>query len=125
MTSRKTVLVVEDDDDLRSIFTTNLSMAGFVVRQAANGMEALQLIDSAPPDIVLLDLGLPHVTGHDVLSEIKAHAHTRDIPILVVTGRDVSLPGISPECILLKPVDAAELLQQVKRCLGLKSEPPV
>lgn len=119
---RKTVLVVEDDDDLRSIFTTNLAMAGFVVREAADGMEALRLIDSAPPDLVVLDLGLPHVTGQDVLFEVKAHAHTREIPVLVVTGKDVSLAGINPECVLLKPVHAAELVQQVKRCLQMKPD---
>lgn len=120
--SRKTVLVVEDDDDLRSIFAASLTLAGFAVREAANGIEALRLIDSAPPDLVVLDLGLPHVTGHEVLFEIKAHPNTRQIPVLVVTGRDVPLPGLGPECVLLKPVHPRELVLQVKRCLDLETD---
>lgn len=114
---RKTVLVVEDDVDLRSIFATNLALGGFIIREAANGIEALRLIDSAPPDLIVLDLGLPHVTGQDVLSEIRALQHTREIPVLVVTGRDVAVSEISPDCMLLKPVHPAELVRQVKRCL--------
>lgn len=90
---RKTVLVVEDDDHLREIFATNLTLSGFAVRQAANGMDALRFVDAAPPDVIVLDLGLPQVTGLDVLHEIKSHVHTREIPVIVVTGRDVSVPG--------------------------------
>lgn len=120
---RRTVLVVEDDADLRSIFAANLTIAGFIVREAANGMDALRLIDSGPPGLVVLDLGLPHVSGQDVLYELKQHPHTREIPILVVTGRDGAVaPGVDDDCILMKPVHPAELVRQVKRCLGLQAD---
>ena len=117
---RKTVLLVEDNDDLRDIFATNLTLAGFAVREAANGMDALRLLDAAPPDIVILDLGLPHVSGLDVLHEIRTNVHTRGIPVLIVTGRDASVLGIPPDQLLLKPVNAAELVRRVKHCLTVK-----
>lgn len=114
----KTVLVVEDHEDLRQMFSDVLNMAGFQVRQAADGMEALRSIDSAPPDLIVLDLGLPFVTGYDVLLELKDHAHTRAIPVLVVTGSDAPIEGVLPDCVLRKPVRPSELAWRVKDCLG-------
>ena len=116
--TRKTVLVVEDHKDLRALFSEALALAGFLVREAADGMEALRLIDAAPPDVVVLDLGLPHVTGYDVLFELKEHSHTRGIPVLVVTALNVPIDKVPADCLLLKPVTPDQLVQQVRRCLG-------
>lgn len=118
---RKTVLVVEDDEHLRTIFAANLTIAGFVVREAADGLAALRLIDSAPPDLVVLDLGLPNVTGQGVLAEIRAHPNTRDVPVIVVTGSDVSASSIDADSLLRKPVDPSDLIRLVKRCLGFSA----
>lgn len=115
--SRKTVLIVEDSAELRVLFSDALALAGFVVRQAADGMEALRLLDSAPPDVVVLDLGLPHVTGYDVLFELKQHGHTRDIPVVIVTGSKEPVEGVTPGCLLKKPVQAEELVRTVHTCL--------
>lgn len=117
MSSRKTVLVVEDNPELRGLFSDALALAGYVVRQAANGMEALRLLDSAPPDVVVLDLGLPHVTGHEVLFELKQHGHTRHIPVVIVTGNKDQVEGITPGCLLRKPVHADELVRTVQSCI--------
>ena len=115
---RKTVLVVEDHTDLRALFCEALALAGFLVREAANGMEALQAIDSAPPDVVVLDLGLPEVTGDDVLFELKEHSHTKGIPVVVVTGREQPIEDVPAECVLVKPVMPERLVRQVRECLG-------
>lgn len=115
--SRKAILVVEDNVDLRLLFSDELTMAGFTVRQAADGIEALRLLDAAPPDLVVLDLGLPHVSGHDVLFELKQHSHTRHIPVVVVTGADETFDGLEPNCVLRKPVRVADLVRAVQRCL--------
>lgn len=80
------VLVVEDDAALRGMYRTALRMAGYVVQEAANGLEALRVLDADPPDLVVLDLGLPVVSGLTVREELAAQAHTRRIPIVVVTG---------------------------------------
>lgn len=115
---RKTVLVVEDHKDLRALFSEALALAGFLVREAADGMEALRLIDAAPPDVVVLDLGLPHVSGYDVLFELKEHSHTRGIPVVVVTALEQPMDNVPADCLLLKPVTPDRLVEQVRRCLG-------
>jgi CheY-like chemotaxis protein len=112
----KTVLVVEDDSDLRRLFRLALSLGGYVVQQASDGLEALQLIETSPPDLVVLDLGLPSVSGLLVQQEIAAHAHTRHIPIVVVTGSTMDVPGVP--CVLRKPVLPGKLLEVVATCLA-------
>jgi two-component system KDP operon response regulator KdpE len=113
----KTVLIVEDDELLSRLYRTALSVAGYDVRHAPDGLQALRDIDGDPPDLVVLDLGLPHVDGIAVRQEIAAHAHTRDIPIVVVTGSTMDLTTLDVPCILRKPVAPDELVEAVRRCL--------
>src|SRR5688572_29584172 len=100
---RRRALVVEDDEDLRRVLRLALTFEGFDVVQATDGLEALRLIEKASPDIILLDLGLPGVSGHDVLSELSLRADLR-IPIVVVTASRERLDHLSVECVLRKPV---------------------
>jgi CheY-like chemotaxis protein len=67
-----TVLVVEDERDIREVLRRYLERAGLSVLTTGTGAEAIRLLTSAPPDLVLLDLGLPDVDGTDVLREIHA-----------------------------------------------------
>src|SRR5687768_18106507 len=108
---RKTVLLVEDNADVRSLFSRVLALAGFVVKEAADGMDALRLIDSAPPDLVVLDLGLPRVTGYDVLYELRQHPHTAEIPVVVITGSNDPLDSVDGACVLRKPFDSQTLVR--------------
>src|SRR5687768_636239 len=101
---RKTILVVEDDEDLRRLFRTTLSLDGFDVVEAGDGMEALRWIDHSPPDLVILDLLLPRLSGMVVQQEIAAQAVTREIPIVVITGSTISQEELSVACFLRKPV---------------------
>jgi len=59
----ETILVVEDDDDVRRFYRSALTMAGFRVVEAHDGLPALRRLDDSPPDLVVLDLGLPTVSG--------------------------------------------------------------
>lgn len=117
MTRAKSVLIVEDDELLSRLYRTALTMAGFDVRQAGDGLHALREIDASPPDLVVLDIGLPHVDGVAVRQEIAAHAHTRDIPIVVVTGSAMDFTLLEVPCVLRKPVAPDDLVQAVHRCL--------
>ena len=114
----RTILVVEDDADLRRMFRTTLAFSGFRVLEAGDGLSALHQLDTERPDLVILDLGLPLVSGHVVRQEIAAHAHTRDIPIVVVTGTPTSRDSINVTCLLRKPVGPDELVQTVRTCLA-------
>ena len=80
-----TILVVEDDPGIRTALTRGLTDLGHVVVTAARGLDALQEMVSAPPDAVLLDLGLPDVDGLQVLAMLRG---VSSVPVIVITARD-------------------------------------
>jgi two-component system response regulator MprA len=111
------ILVVEDDPDLRHLYATALALARFDVTTASDGFEALQKIDSDPPDLILLDLGLPFVSGQAIAMEVAARAHSERIAIVIVTGQVIIAPPAAADCVLLKPVPLDELVRTVEHCL--------
>ena len=118
---RKTILIVEDDDDLRRMLRTALMIAGFTVEEASDGAAALYRIHHQPPDLIVLDLSLPTVSGLIVHQEIAAHAHTRQIPVVIVTGSDMNLDHLEVPCVLRKPIDPEKLVSTVRECLKMQS----
>jgi DNA-binding response OmpR family regulator len=114
---RQTILIVEDDEDLRHLFRTALALAGYDVIEAGDGLEALRWIDQSPPDLVILDLLLPRISGLVVKQEIAAQAVTRQIPIVVITGSTMSADGLDVACFLRKPVSPDQLIATVRSCL--------
>jgi CheY-like chemotaxis protein len=115
---RQTILVVEDDEDLRRLYRTALSLAGYEVLEAGDGLEALQRIDRSPPDLVVLDLLLPHLSGLAVRQEIAAQAVTRQIPIVVITGSSIDPDEMNVACFLRKPIAPDRLVETVRSCLA-------
>ncbi|MEO6143356.1 MAG: response regulator transcription factor [Dermatophilaceae bacterium] len=79
-----TVLVVEDERDIREVLRRYLERAGLSVLTTGTGAEAIRLLTSAPPDLVVLDLGLPDLDGTDVLREVRAAGN---LPVVVLTAR--------------------------------------
>jgi adenylate cyclase len=116
--SRKRVLVVEDEPDLRTLYKSTLALAGFAVVEARSGFEALLLIEAQPFDVIVLDLGLPGISGLTVRAEIASHASTRHIPVVVVTGMDAVPGDLDAACVLKKPVQPDLLVETVKKCLA-------
>lgn len=114
---RKSILVVEDDDDLRRIFRDSLKFSGFDVREAADGHDALQMIENAPPDVVVLDIRLPTLDGLSVRDELAANPRTKDIPVVVVTGAPVDLRRLRGTKLLRKPVPPDDLVATVRASL--------
>jgi DNA-binding response OmpR family regulator len=112
------VLIVEDDHALRRLYRTALNYAGYEVQEAPDGFDALNIIDTHPPDLVVLDLNLPMVSGFVVQQDIAARAHTRHIPIIVVTGTSEDIEGLQLPCVLRKPVSPDELIVAVRKCLA-------
>lgn len=84
---RGLVLVVDDERDLRTLLEFNLRQAGYKVAQAATGAEALARARSLRPQVIVLDLNLPDVSGTDVCRLLKSDEATRQIPILMLTAR--------------------------------------
>ena len=112
------MLIVEDDPQLREVYRMALRAAGHVVLAVEDGTDALRQIEQAVPDLVVLDLALPRLGGHDVHRELKARPDTRDIPIVVVTGTDLSEAEARDfACVLRKPCDSDRLIAAVEQCL--------
>jgi CheY-like chemotaxis protein len=108
------VLLVDDADDLRSYFRAMLALSGCDVREAADGLEALKIIETDAPDVIVLDLVLPNISGFAVLDELNAHADLRDIPVIVITGLQEPLGHLSAAAVLRKPIQAELLIEQVQ-----------
>jgi DNA-binding response OmpR family regulator len=114
---RPTVLLVEDDNATREMFDYALRMAGFSVTAVRDGFAALRSIEQGCPDIVVLDLDLPHVSGLDVHQELMSHAETCRIPVVVVTGTSLQPP---PEVFrtLRKPIASDVLVTTIEQALA-------
>ena len=80
------LLVIEDDDTLRESLAKRLAEAGFAVEQAADGKEGLYFAEEYPVDLAIIDLGLPEVSGLDIIRKVRADGKT--YPILILTARD-------------------------------------
>ncbi|HET6232453.1 MAG TPA: response regulator [Longimicrobiaceae bacterium] len=117
------VLLVEDNDAIRTAFTILLEDSGFRVASAARGADALRLAGESRPDVVVLDLGLPDMGGLDVARALTAPGGTR-IPIVALTGRALDserAEALAAGCaaFLTKPVDTHELLRVIGSFAGI------
>ena len=113
------VLVIEDDAAMREMIATSLRMRGFFVREAADGLAGLRLLEAYEPDVVVLDLGLPIASGFDVMKELRAVVSTRMTPVIAISGFDDQLKQAkdSPDFIaaLSKPFEPESLIRAVER----------
>jgi DNA-binding response OmpR family regulator len=115
------VLVVDDDRNLRKIIATNLELAGFTVEAAADGPEALQKIEDVQPDLVLLDLMMPHMDGYEVARRIRHHQNPSiaNLPIIILTAKgetEDKLRGFEAgaDDYVTKPFGPQELIARVR-----------
>jgi len=115
---RKRILIVEDSPELRRMFRNVLTMEGYEVEEAGDGVEALQLVENRLPDLILLDLVLRSLDGLSVQQELASHAITRQIPIVIVTGSIIDTASLDVACVLRKPVMPEDLIKTVKSCLA-------
>ena len=111
------VLVVEDNREALSGLFTLLSDAGFSVHAAENGDEALDLLDAgARPNVIVLDLMMPKVTGWDILRHLQTDVDLRQIPVVVMTALDPETARvIGADLVLQKPIAPGELIDAVTR----------
>lgn len=118
----KTVLVVDDYASVRFYHLSLLRSAGFQTAAAANGADALALLEKQNVDLVMLDLLMPTMNGREVVRRIRAMPRHVGLPILVVTSEadhaDLVDIKVDPACrIMTKPILPATLLQEVNRCI--------
>jgi len=122
------VLVVDDEEDIRTFLVTVFEDAGAEVDQAADGDECLAKAASFKPDLISLDLSMPGKSGVDAFVELRRNEDTFDIPVCVVTGhpefRQViyDRPVPPPEGYLSKPVDEDKLVSYVAHIIETREE---
>ena len=122
---KATVLLVEDEKKLRELIRSYLERAGFTVLSTGSGAEAITLAASAAPDLVILDLGLPDVSGETVAREVRA---TRPVPILMLTAKAAEEDRIAglelgADDYVTKPFSPRELVLRVQAILR-RGAPP-
>ena len=118
------VLVVDDNDDTRTMYAALLSSAGFRVRLAASGEEAMAAADDHP-SVIVMDLAMPGLNGWEATRRLKTGARTADIPIIVLTAhaldhyRDVAVAA-GADAFLKKPCAIEDLLAEIRRVLAAR-----
>ena len=124
------ILVVDDEPDITALVAYHLAKAGFRVSTATNGPDALKAAREERPDIVILDLMLPGVSGYDVLAELRQREETRDVGVILLTARREEtdrIRGLSlgADDYLTKPFSPQELSLRVRGLLRRLGSPPV
>jgi two-component system cell cycle response regulator DivK len=125
---RPCVLIVEDDPLNMRLFTEMVMSQGYDVLQAENGHSALELARRHHPNLVIMDLRLPDMSGLDVTRSLKADPATRDIAIVATTahalrGDDVTIRASGADGYMAKPVAVSELLELIDDLLARKPPP--
>ncbi|RMH69038.1 MAG: response regulator [Gemmatimonadetes bacterium] len=116
-----TILIVEDNENVRQAYQLILQSEGYTTLEASNGKEALEIISLHPLDLVLLDVGLPDINGFDVLSTLRKT--NTDLPVLVVTAyssikKVIEIMDLGISGYLVKPVPGEKMIEKVKEILN-------
>jgi diguanylate cyclase (GGDEF)-like protein len=127
MSSAQTILVTDDDPDLRDILRSVLEPNGFQVLEASDGQAALELIHERPPQLIILDYNMPRMDGRQVCTALKQDVLLRHIPIIMLTGRgevNQKVEGMDAgvDDYLVKPFEPQELLARVRMVLRRTSQ---
>lgn len=116
------IIVIEDEVDLQSVLEYNLKQAGYSVTLAGRGQDGIKATQQHLPDLILLDLMLPDISGMEVCRTLKSHATTKAIPIIMVTARGEEIDRvvgfeIGADDYVVKPFSMRELLLRISAIL--------
>jgi CheY-like chemotaxis protein len=123
---KTTVLVIDDEPSVRGSIEKLLTRSGYDVRLAADGREALELVTSGPaPDVIVLDLMMPVMTGFEVLSAMRVNERWAKIPVVVLTGTTgYSADHLGVAATMEKPFDIQQIKAAIEGALGAKQAAP-
>jgi CheY-like chemotaxis protein len=113
------ILVVDDEDDVRTFLSGVLERAGYRTAVAADGEEAFDLVEQERPAVIILDLQMPNQTGTQFYRRLHNHHELADIPVIVVSGiAGRHLAVREPFAVFDKPIDPDEFIAAVERAAG-------
>ncbi|MGH2594281.1 MAG: response regulator transcription factor [Anaerolineae bacterium] len=121
------VLVAEDDTDIRNLIAFSLRFGGFEVVEASNGQEAVERTLAEKPDLVLMDVRMPKVTGYEACRQLKARDETKHIPVIFLSakGQETEIQqglDAGAEDYILKPFAPDELANRVREVVQRVSQ---
>jgi len=120
------ILIIEDDDDVRELIRYNLARENYQVYDAADGEKGLDAANSLMPDLLVLDLMLPGISGLEICKELKSDKSTQDIPIVILSAKgeesDIVIGlELGADDYITKPFSPRVLLARIKSVLRRKS----
>lgn len=123
------ILIIEDDAAIREMLVRRLQLRGYEVDTAADGEAGLARVHAAPPDVLLLDHGLPGISGWDVAKALRAEPAFAELPIIALTahaGEPTRRAAIAAgcSCFLTKPVDMRLLEKELRALLARPGAAP-
>jgi two-component system, NtrC family, nitrogen regulation response regulator NtrX len=117
------ILVVDDDEDIRTLVCLVLESEGYRPIPARDGLDALQILNERePPSLILLDIMMPRMDGEELMSALKASAQLSTIPVIIMSGHNDAREKTQGCCVnacLVKPVDFDVLLSTVQQFTSL------
>ncbi len=127
MAKRPTILIVDDEPIAIDILQGRLEQGIYEFKSAGSGLEALAQVKEVKPDVILLDVMIPDMSGHEVCQRLKANKHWRHIPIILVTalgGKEDLARGLEAgaDDFVQKPVNTIELRARVRSMLRIKKQ---
>ncbi|MDQ2799737.1 MAG: response regulator [Armatimonadota bacterium] len=119
------ILTCDDEKHIVRLIQVNLERQGYEVVTAYNGAEALEAVAAEKPDLIVLDVMMPEMTGFEVLEELKKNPETENIPVIMLTARSQDADVLrgwqsGVECYLTKPFNPMELIAFVKRIFSME-----
>ncbi len=126
ISSQKTVLIVEDEEDAAELFAEMMRVSGFRVLKTSSSAPAISIMNAEKPDVVILDIMMPEVSGLDILRQMRVDPGLSSIPVVVVSAK--SMPAdikngmeAGASTYLTKPVGFFDLKEAVERALSGKA----
>ncbi len=110
-------LIIEDDRDIVALFRHVLDLAGYRTEIVLHGKVAADLLSQSTPDIVLLDLGLPGMSGGEILAMMRATERLKNVPVVIITAHAhlVEALPVAPQLVLIKPVNIEQMSNLIQR----------
>ena len=117
-----TILIVEDEEQIRESYVEILELEGYGAFGAGNGRVGLDIIDQTPIDLVVCDLLMPYMNGHQMLVELRQNPATANMPFILVSAKNDQATreesfALGATAILAKPVKLEKLLETIQECL--------
>lgn len=122
----QTILLIEDNEDNRIVYSTILRHFGYEVLEALTGEEGIAMAERERPDLILMDVGLPGIDGWEATTRLKRGDATRHIPVVALTAHALNehrarAMEVGCDAYLAKPVEPREVLLTVQRFLGARA----